>query len=128
MKKIVIGLFLVCLAILWTGAESVRERAERLLQQDANSVSGNIAMGIALLDEGKIEPAQFYLEKAVTRRPEIPFVWYLLALIYEKKNENTLAINAWENVLRYSASDSHRQAENLRTIAEKHLKWLKEKF
>jgi predicted Zn-dependent protease len=106
--------------------ETARERAERLLRQDANSISGNIAMGLALLDEDKVDEARPYLEKVTVLKRDIPFVWYLLAMIYEKKAERNPAISAWENVWSYTDDRKGEKAHQLKSIAEKHLKWLRE--
>lgn len=121
-------LLLVCLMIAeMVLAESARERAERLLKEDPSSISGNIAMGVALLDENDVGGARQHLEKVVALKEDIPFVWYLLAMIYERDGDNLRAIFAWEKVLNYSTDRDSEESPRLRSVAEKHLRWLRKK-
>ncbi|MEF3280454.1 MAG: tetratricopeptide repeat protein [Elusimicrobiota bacterium] len=67
-----------------------------------------------------IDNALLYFEKAKNFDPLNASIYYMIAMIYEKKKDYTKAIENWENCLKYSKS------KQLTDIASKHIKYLKE--
>lgn len=61
-----------------------------------------------------------YFNKALTLDPHNPNIYYMLAMIYEKKGERLKAIECWQSVVRYSKN------KKIIEIAQKHIEILKD--
>lgn len=59
-----------------------------------------------------------YIIKALSIEPQNANLYYTLALIYEKKNDNMKAIESWQNVLKFSKN------KKINEIALKHIQIL----
>jgi len=58
-------------------------------------------------------------EQAAKAKPDSITTWYLLGMLYEKKNNNDKALAAWQKVLQLNPR------ELMKELAEKHVKKLK---
>ncbi len=96
------------------------EKLRQAYQIDPNDGKICLALGLTLQRNGDTEQALVYLKKSLEINPKSVAPYFSLALIYEKKRDYSLAINCWEEFLNLS------DHENLRNIARKHLKYLRD--
>jgi tetratricopeptide (TPR) repeat protein len=68
-----------------------RETAHKLLQEDAQSIDGQLVLGKAFKSEGNLESAKIHLEKIVQESPQNPNTWIALADCQEYSGDTNSA-------------------------------------
>lgn len=100
------------------------QRARSALEKavEADPANSELWMHLGLVEHklGNLDGAEKAFTKVAGIEPDRADAHYMLALIYEKRGEKARAVGAWEACLRVAADP------NLKAIAEKHLKQLRE--
>jgi len=83
-----------------------------------NPVNDYLKIAHLYIQIDELDNAIEYVNKAIHKDPKNPRAYYLLALIYEKKQDYVRAIDLWEKVLEYSSK------KDMKEIAQKHIDYL----
>ncbi len=81
---------------------------------------GHVALGISYLEKGENSLAQDHLQKAAQLDPNTVTASYTLAMLYEKEQELTKAIEEWKKVLALTKD------KDLKELARKHIRHLEQ--
>jgi len=79
---------------------------EQALQADANFAVAKVNLGIALLAQQKPEAARLELAIAAEKRPDDPYAWYNLGLVYKDLSEQEKGIAAFEHVTKIAPNEA----------------------
>ena len=90
------------------------------LENNPRSSDNHMAMGFIWLDRGNYEEAKKSLQEALQIDRKIVAAHYMLAMIYEKEGDSQKAIDKWQRIIKHSKDAA------LRSLAEKHIKQLKD--
>jgi len=71
---------------------------EQALSTDAKFSAALVNLGIALLAQQKLEPARIALETATQQRPDDPYAWYNLGLVYKDMADPEKGVTAFRRV------------------------------
>ncbi|MGC8867633.1 MAG: tetratricopeptide repeat protein [Elusimicrobiales bacterium] len=134
MKKIAIIIFIAfsLLSLLYLYSQTdiekkeeyikaVKQKIEQIkstLPSIKNPLKQYIQIAHLYIDIEDYDSAEEYFKKAIMLDAENPNIYYMLAMLYEKKNDRTKAIESWRNVIRYSKN------KKIIEIAEKHIEIL----
>ena len=92
------------------------------LQNEPPSPDNYMAMGLAQLDKENYSEAKINFQKALELNKKIVAAHYMLAMIYEKEGDFSSALDKWQRIIKHSKNEA------LKSLAEKHIKQLKEEL
>ena len=102
--------------------KAVRSKIEEIkakIPNIKNPVKEYLQIAHLYVDIEDYENAIVYFNNALNYDPQNPNIYYMLAMIYEKKDEKIKAIQCWENVIKHSKN------KKITEIAQKHIEILK---
>ncbi|MDR1942336.1 MAG: tetratricopeptide repeat protein [Endomicrobium sp.] len=88
--------------------------------EEPDSAENYMALGMIHLEKNDYGSAKENLQKALSINKKIVAAHYMLAMIYEKEGDIEAALQKWGRIIKYTKNES------LKSLAEKHLKQLKD--